>query len=56
MTSFEPGEDWFWNYRIAKAFYGPKLAPPRSRHQSSLHPGQKAASPQIGKIILIENE
>lgn len=37
-TSFEPGEDWFWNYRTRDGFYGPKLAPPRSRptEQSSL--------------------
>ncbi|MFC5791101.1 hypothetical protein EDM22_04455 [Agromyces tardus] len=29
--SFEPGEDWFWNYATHEAVDGPRLAPPDSR-------------------------
>lgn len=30
-TSFEPGEDWFWDFEDAKGFLGPELAPPSHR-------------------------
>jgi hypothetical protein len=28
VRSYEPGEDWFWNFRTQEAFGGPPLAPP----------------------------
>ncbi len=28
VQSFEPGEDWFWNWQTEKAFAGPQLAQP----------------------------
>jgi hypothetical protein len=28
IQSFEPGEDWFWNYACEQFFEGPQLAPP----------------------------
>jgi hypothetical protein len=28
VTSFEPGEDWFYDYRTEKFILGPHLAPP----------------------------
>ena len=28
MQSFEPGEDWFWNYEDESFYDGPTLAPP----------------------------
>jgi hypothetical protein len=31
VQSFEPGEDWFWNYKTGEAFAGPKLALPNAR-------------------------
>lgn len=31
LTTFEPGEDWFYDTRTQEFFYGPPLAPPRSR-------------------------
>lgn len=31
MTSFEPGEDWFWSFTEQQGFLGPELAPPSSR-------------------------
>lgn len=29
IRSFEPGEDWFWDYRSSTYFDGPELASPR---------------------------
>jgi hypothetical protein len=45
MASFEPGEDWFWNYRTGKAFYGPQLAPPQSRPPEQPSPGPEERVP-----------
>ena len=28
IRSFEPGEDWFWNYDTNEYYDGPELAPP----------------------------
>jgi len=28
IQSFEPGEDWFWDYERQQFFAGPQLAPP----------------------------
>jgi hypothetical protein len=28
VQSFEPAEDWFWNYDTGEAFTGPRLARP----------------------------
>lgn len=30
IASFEPGEDWFYDYRTEEFFTGPKLATPHS--------------------------
>ena len=50
VTSFERGEDWFWNYGTGKPFYGPRLALPRSRPSTSLRLDQRGASQRIGRI------
>jgi hypothetical protein len=39
VQSFEPGEDWFYDYERDKAFFGPKLTPPTSRPQTQSTPG-----------------
>jgi hypothetical protein len=31
IQSFEPGEDWFYDYRTDRSIAGPRLAPPDSR-------------------------
>jgi hypothetical protein len=31
MRSYEPGEDWWWDYRTNDYTAGPELAPPQSR-------------------------
>ena len=39
IQSFEPGEDWFWDYADQRARGGPELAPPGS------HPDQPVPGP-----------
>ncbi len=44
MTSFEPGEYWFWDYRTNESFQGPSIAPPRH------HPADQPAPGPEGKV------
>ena len=39
IRSFEPGEDWFWDYASEEAFQGPELAPPTHRPLDQTAPG-----------------
>jgi hypothetical protein len=39
VQSFEPGEDWFWDYAQEAGGSGPELAPPTSRPESWTVPG-----------------
>lgn len=39
VQSFEPDEDWFWDYGRAEAFDGPELAPPRHHPLEQAVPG-----------------
>ena len=39
VQSFEPGEDWFWNYRTNQYAYGPALAEPTSHPADQTVPG-----------------
>ncbi len=39
VQSFEPGEDWFWDYGREKGLLGPALAPPTSRPEDQSVPG-----------------
>lgn len=45
IQSFEPGEDWFWDYREKTLLQGPELAPPTSRPASQPAPGPAGAVP-----------
>jgi uncharacterized protein YbjT (DUF2867 family) len=45
IRSFEPGEDWFWDYRTRSLVEGPELAPPASRPVSQPAPGPAGAVP-----------
>lgn len=45
ITSFEPGEDWFYNYKTKRGFLGPKLQPPHSRPLDQPVPGPEGAVP-----------
>ena len=39
IQSFEPGEDWFYDYQTGQAFDGPELAAPESRPEDQASPG-----------------
>jgi hypothetical protein len=43
--SFEPGEDWFWNYSAGTFLDGPALAPPQHRPLTQSVPGPEGAVP-----------
>lgn len=45
MRSFEPGEDWFWDYVAEDYVDGPPLAPPASRPESWPSPGPEGRVP-----------
>jgi hypothetical protein len=44
ISSFEPGEDWFYDYRSNEFFSGPPLAPPRH------HPEDQPVPGPIGRV------
>jgi hypothetical protein len=45
MTSFEPGEDWFWDFRDDQAYEGPLLADPQSHPSDQPTPGPAGGVP-----------
>ncbi|MGE5290682.1 MAG: UBP-type zinc finger domain-containing protein [Micromonosporaceae bacterium] len=44
VQSFEPGEDWFWNYETEQGIEGPSLAPPTE------HPYDQPAPGPAGRV------
>jgi hypothetical protein len=45
IQSFEPGEDWFYDYESAEVFDGPPLAPPTSHPTDQPSPGPAGRVP-----------
>ncbi|WP_265522780.1 UBP-type zinc finger domain-containing protein [Oerskovia flava] len=45
MRSFEPGEDWYWDFETDQVFDGPELAPPGSRPRTQGSPGPRERLP-----------
>ncbi|PCE13462.1 hypothetical protein AUC47_08700 [Microbacterium sp. SZ1] len=45
IQSFEPGEDWFWDYADETVLDGPELAAPTSRPQDQPSPGPAGRVP-----------
>ena len=45
IQSFEPGEDWFYDYRSEEFFVGPALAPPHSHPLDQGVPGPPGRVP-----------
>jgi hypothetical protein len=45
MASFEPGEDWFWDYRSNESVEGEALAPPLSHPAEQTSPGPAGRLP-----------
>jgi len=46
IQSFEPGEDWFWDYRTESVVEGPVLAPPRHHPSDQPVPGPAGSVPR----------
>lgn len=45
VQSYEPGEDWFWDYAREQGVAGPDLAPPTSRPEDQPSPGPAGRVP-----------
>lgn len=45
VQSFEPGEDWFFDYRSERVSTGPELAPPLSHPEDQPAPGPAGRVP-----------
>jgi hypothetical protein len=45
VQSFEPDEDWFWNYATGEMVTGPQLAPPTSRPPDQRPPAPRERVP-----------
>ncbi|MFC9789210.1 UBP-type zinc finger domain-containing protein [Rhodococcus sp. NPDC127528] len=45
IQSFEPGEDWFFDYRTEQMYEGPDLAPPRHHPVDQPVPGPAGRVP-----------
>jgi hypothetical protein len=45
IRSFEPGEDWFWDYRAEEYAAGPDLAPPAHHPPDQPTPGPAGRVP-----------
>ncbi|MDY0828793.1 UBP-type zinc finger domain-containing protein [Microbacterium sp. BG28] len=54
MQSFEPGEDWFWDYESETMATGPELAPARSHPLSQPAPGPADRVPADWQTLLRE--
>jgi hypothetical protein len=46
MQSFEPGEDWFWDFATESEVEGPALAPPRAHPRTQPVPGPAGRVPR----------
>jgi hypothetical protein len=45
VRSFEPGEDWFWDYRTEQFYSGPSLAAPEHHPVDQPTPGPEGNVP-----------
>jgi hypothetical protein len=52
ITSFEPGEHWFYDYRSEEFFDGPILPPPHSHPLDQLAPGPVGRVPSNWQKLL----
>ncbi len=44
VRSFEPGENWFWDFGSEQYYDGPELAPPQE------HPGDQGVPGPVGRV------
>ncbi|MCJ1698311.1 UBP-type zinc finger domain-containing protein [Rathayibacter festucae] len=54
IQSFEPGEDWFWDYRSDDYADGPRLADPQSHPEDQSTPGPADRVPRDWQAVLTE--
>src|SRR5262249_57371701 len=54
ITSFEPGERWFYDYRSGEFFAGPTLPPPHSHPLDQPVPGPAGRVPANWQTLLHE--
>ncbi|MFC7362232.1 UBP-type zinc finger domain-containing protein [Nocardioides astragali] len=52
IQSFEPGEDWFYDYDTSRVFTGPSLPPPHSRPVEQPVPGPADRVPRDWQVHL----
>ena len=52
IQSFEPGEDWWWDYSAEEMVEGPRLAQPTSRPDDQPSPGPEGRVPGDWRRIL----
>ena len=52
IRSFEPGEDWFWDYRTNGYIEGPRLAPPEHHPLDQPVPGPAGSVPANWQDVL----
>jgi ubiquitin-hydrolase Zn-finger-containing protein len=56
IRSFEPGEDWFWNYQTEEFAEGPRLAPPEHHPLDQPVPGPSGMVPANWEELLMESQ
>lgn len=54
IASFEPGEDWFYDYEKEAMIAGAELAPPRSHSIDQPVPGSESRVPRNWRSLLHE--
>jgi len=54
ISSFEPGESWFYNYRSEEFLEGPTLSPPDSHPSDQPVPGPAGRVPRNWRNLLHE--
>lgn len=52
MQSFEPGEDWYWDYVSGTVVDGPRLAAPTSRPDDQPSPGPIGRVPENWRSLI----
>jgi len=52
IQSFEPGEDWFWDFKKEATFDGPPLSAPHAHPVSQSVPGPKKRVPENWQELL----
>ena len=56
MQSYEPGEDWFWDFSSEQGFDGPPLAPPHHHPDDQTAPGPADRVPDDWQRILASRQ